>query len=305
MDFNITSFSKNSLRQHGRTFWLASFFLPKRQAVQATELYAFCRLIDNVADDATNDNKNILQELSVYFNNKGAIPNALSITEKELIVKLKASYLDMRIIQELLSGLKGDLETIEFSRQSQLLRYAYSVAGTVGILMSNIMCCQGKEAKFHAIDLGIAMQLTNIARDVLEDAELGRKYIPMSPSIEEIKTKILNENVNQNLETVIHLSEIYYKSGLEGLIYLPRKMRPCVYIMATLYRAISRKLKNNGLNWQEGRTVLSPIEKTWLVVRSIPFCLWLMASFKYSTRKIKAHQTDLHKDLNGLPDTHQ
>ena len=305
MNLNLTYFSKNSLRQHGRTFWLASFFLPRDQAAKATELYAFCRLMDDVADDNTHENQHLLGKFSEYFNNTSDLPDTLGVTERELIVTIKTSGLDINIIQELFSGLKADLGSIEFTEQSQLLRYAYAVAGTVGILMSKIMQCHDKEAEYHAVDLGMAMQLTNIARDVLEDARLGRKYIPMNLSIETIKTKKSNENVTQNLDEVIQLSEIYYQSGLKGLLYLPRKMRPCVYIMAILYRAISRKLKNNGFNWQDGRTVVSPFEKTWLVICALPFCLWLLASPKFKSTKIKTHQVDLHKDLRDLPGTNQ
>lgn len=305
MNLSLTSFSRKSLRQNGRTFWLASFFLPRKQATKATQLYAFCRLIDNVADDLNYNNQNILLELKEYFHTETHVPETLTATEQELIATIKAADFDTDIIQELLSGLIGDLGETEFVSRRQLLRYAYAVAGTVGILMSKIMQRHKREAEFHAIDLGIAMQLTNIARDILEDAELGRKYIPMRSSIEEIKTKQLNNDVTQNLDIVINLSEVYYQSGLEGLTYLPRKMRPCVYIMAILYRAISRKLKNNGLAWQLGRTVVSPIEKTWLVVRSLPFCLWLMVIPAPRLNTTRTHQGNLHRDLNGLPGTHQ
>lgn len=305
MNLSLTSFSKSSLRQNGRTFWLASFFLPRKQADKATQLYAFCRLIDNVADDPTYNNKHILLELKEYFHGKSALPETLTLTEQELLAAIKTADFDTDIIQELLSGLIGDLGKTEFVSRMQLLRYAYAVAGTVGLLMSKIMLRHKKEADFHAIDLGIAMQLTNIARDVLEDAELGRKYIPMHPSSEEIKTRKLNNEISQNLDEVINLSEIYYQSGLEGLTYLPRKMRPCVYIMAILYRAISRKLKSNGLNWHLGRTVVGPIEKTWLIVRSLPFCLWLMVSPVSKLNASGTHQIKLHRDLNNLPGTHQ
>ena len=305
MNLTLTSFSKNSLRQNGRTFWLASFFLPRQQARHATELYAFCRLIDDLADDPTHGNQGLLCQLKRYFNNAGAIPDELTVTEKELVCAIKTSGLDRENIEELLTGLKSDLGTTEFTTKAQLLRYAYAVAGTVGILMGKIMRCREREADFHAVDLGIAMQLTNIARDVLEDARLGRKYIPMSSTIEEIATKTTNDDISQNLDKVIKLAEIYYESGLKGLIYLPRKMRPCVYIMAVLYRAISRKLKNNELNWQEGRTVIGPFEKAWLIIRALPVCLWLIGSARPALKTIKMHQIGLHQDLNGLPGTHQ
>lgn len=299
------SLSKKILRHHGRTFWLASFFLPRPQAAQATQLYGFCRLIDDLADEPSRPRGHVVHELINYFSVTGDIPKDLNQSESLLVCTVFNSDLNKSIILELLLGVESDLKSNIFTSESTLIRYSYAVAGTVGILMADIMKSRSEQAKYHAIDLGIAMQLTNISRDVLEDSQVDRRYIPMSAGVSEIRKGQNRKDVSAQISHVIDLSETYYRSGLEGLAYLPRKMRPCVYIMAVLYRAISRKLKKNNVNWHQGRTTITPIEKIYLILTALPTCFRLLVQTRSDRETMTSHKKDLHSHLSGLPCVHR
>ena len=123
-----------------------------------------------------------------------------------------------------------DLEKLSFNGEKELINYSYLVAGSVGVMMSNILGCKDDYAYNYAIDLGIAMQLTNIARDILEDAKMGRVYIPKTWSdIKCIDIKKPSEKTKSELKIatkkLINLSEEYYKSGMKGLAFLPLRSR--------------------------------------------------------------------------------
>ena len=290
------------LKQNGRTFWLASFFLDRATSDSAARLYKFCRVLDDVADFELSDAELRLTSLRAFFSRDPSNDLAISSEDNPLVELIRPLNFDGRVISAMVDGFLWDLKHEPFESQAQLIRYCYYVAGVVGVLMSDVLGCKKETAgRYHAIDLGIAMQLTNISRDVLEDAEMGRRYIPASPAPDKLVQRQGSTEIESAIARAIELSEDYYKSGLEGIKYLPRRVRPCVYIMAVLYRAISRKLLRNNLNWQSGRTILSRLEIAGLILSSVPACLWLtIKPFVGGTQK--RHQSDLHKALEGLPE---
>jgi phytoene synthase len=165
------------MRQHGRTFYFASRCLPpeRRRAVLAT--YAFCRVADDIVD-AT-------QAASVE-----AVATALERWKDQIdrpmhpvaiaFAATRAQYsIPVRPVHDLLTGIQMDLTTNRYSSWSELRTYCYHVAGTVGLMVAPILGCRDQSALHHAAGLGIAMQLTNILRDVAEDARLGRLYLPL------------------------------------------------------------------------------------------------------------------------------
>jgi phytoene synthase len=146
------------------------------------------------------------------------------------------------------------------------------------------------------------MQLTNIARDVLEDAQRGRRYIPCDTPVALVALGEHDEAVKTSIASVITLSKFYYRSGLAGLLYLPRIVRPCIYIMARTYSEIGAEILRNRVDWSGPRSVVSPLRKTWIVLSSLPYCLWLLVK-KSPAASSSTHEKSLHFELNELPGT--
>ena len=162
-------------RAHGRTFFLASRFLPpdRRRAIHAT--YAYCRIADDIADRSVN---------------VVAAAHALDTWERQLdeptdpiavaFAMVRACHgVPVEAVREMLAGVRMDLAPCRFATWEDLRLYCYRVAGTVGLMVAPILGCQDDDALPHAIDLGIAMQLTNVLRDIGEDARRGRLYLPL------------------------------------------------------------------------------------------------------------------------------
>jgi len=106
--------------------------------------------------------------------------------------------------------------------------------------------------------------------------------------------------VKASIVSVITLSKAYYRSGLAGLLYLPRIVRPCIYIMARTYSEIGAEILRNRIEWSGPRSVVSPLRKTWIVFSSLPYCLWLLVK-KSPTVSFSTHEKSLHVELNELP----
>ena len=258
------------LERHGKSFHWARYFLGKEAAKKATRLYAFCRYLDDIADDTQYDNQAELLDI------KNSLNSASNLADKdpriESFKKLhKIVNFNLSAINDLIDGLITDQKDVCINNEELLIQYAYQVAGTVGLMMASILNAQSKRAFPFAIDLGIAMQLTNIARDVLEDAENHRRYIPgifcndMPPK--EIlagafdNDLLCREIIISSINHILHIAEKYYDSGLLGLSYLPVRNHLAIGIAAIIYRQIGRKLLNKGTQWWTGRQVVGIFEK--------------------------------------------
>jgi phytoene synthase len=157
-----------SLAQNGESFHWAKRFLGHKMGTEAAKLYAFCRLLDDMADgDIENGPARLVNIRAALLEGDTNADPAL----KSFAPLMEDQEFPLPVLIALIDGLLDDQrEEVIISSESELLRYAYRVAGTVGLLMCHVLDCHDPDAKAHAIDLGIAMQLTNIARDVLEDA---------------------------------------------------------------------------------------------------------------------------------------
>ena len=204
---------------------------------------------------------------------------------------------------DLIDGLILDQKSILFEDVSELIRYSYHVAGTVGIMMCDALKCENQDAKLFAIDLGIAMQMTNIARDVLEDAKMGRRYIPASwignISPEDIVSAVKKndkkkyDTISQGIKKLLILADKYYISGAMGFRYLPFKTRMAISIASGVYRQIGIQLKTKDYNWYHGRQVTSIPTKVRITIIKI-----IEEIFR---RKVfTQHQLELHKFLKEL-----
>ena len=218
--------NNNYLSMYAKSFNWAGFFLPKKTYMKCSALYDFCRTVDNIADDTNNleiKKKNLLN-FKKSFNNK-EYDNPIIKNMWELIEKYKIST---KIINDLFDGAESDLkDKIQIDTKKDLLIYSYRVAGTVGLMMAKILNVKNEIALKSAIDLGIAMQLTNISRDVVEDAKNNRSYI--SPDFDTIvKT--------------IKLADLFYESSYTSIKEIPLSFRFSILIARRVYRQIGHKI---------------------------------------------------------------
>ena len=168
---------KAVLAKHGKSFYWASLFLGSKLADRAARLYLFCRFVDDLADGDLPHRKESLEDIRARL--KGSSQPAGP--EIEAFISLASdNNIPLEAARELLDGMLKDQQPTVVKDQAELLRYCHAVAGTVGLMMCRVLNCRHQRADAFAIDLGIAMQLTNIARDVLEDAKMGRRYLPAS-----------------------------------------------------------------------------------------------------------------------------
>ena len=243
----------NLLKKHAKSFYWASFFLSSNTLDKCSSLYNFCRTLDDIVDDDNNleVKKEIFSKFKKDFENKNLnnqiIKDMWSVIDNENISK--------QIIIDLFDGVETDLkEKVVINSKKDLLVYSYRVAGTVGLMMSKILKVKNKEALKGAIDLGIAMQLTNIARDIIEDSEIKRVYIPKTwykLRCSHIKnmTKEKQEILKIATYKIIILSEKFYKSSLLGMGYLPLRSRFAILLASQIYREIGVKIiKKNYSN---------------------------------------------------------
>ena len=184
----------------------------------------------------------------------------------------------VRVIIALIDGLLQDQKLVRIADERTLRRYGYRVAGTVG-LMCHVLDCDDEAARAHAIDLGIAMQLTNIARDVLEDAEMGRRYLPASWAGDVMPVHIIAAShipdgevaraVSAAVGQLLLLADEYYQSGAHGLPYLPLRAHIAIAVAARVYRQIGVQIAATGYGWHQGRQVTSRLTK---IICSVQAC---------------------------------
>ncbi len=263
-----TKNAKSILKKNGKSFYWAGKFLPKECINMAADLYSFCRTLDDIADNGEiNSLKNLLDIRSNILKK--------TFTDLENINSIKyPKFLNSsskKVVIDLIDGLILDQKTILFKKEEELIRYSYHVAGTVGIMMCDALKCDNSVAKPFAIDLGIAMQLTNIARDVLEDAKMGRRYLPgtwvhnISPKeiVSAAKKNDLKKIhiISKGIKKLLILAEKYYLSGERGFTFLPFNSRIAISVASGVYREIGVQLENENYNWQNGRQVTSIYKK--------------------------------------------
>ncbi len=278
--------SSKDLKREGKSFYWASFFLPKSSKKNAGILYSICRYFDDIADkhseDKTDYLKDTIEEIKKNKNNK-------------INIYLQKNKINKSIFIDLIEGFILDQKKIRIQNKDELIKYAYHVAGTVGLMMSNIIGVKHKKAARSAIDLGIGMQLTNIARDVYEDSKMKRIYLPASwiPDISlnnltDLHNKSLekDERISNAIHKVIGLSDKFYENGFAGLKYIPLSARLGIFIAANVYRGIGIKIKSNKKKYLRERIYLNFLEKSLITVKSI--LLFIFIPFmKYEYQKIR------------------
>ncbi len=248
------------LKSHGRSFHFASRLLGQTYRTRAARLYAFCRYVDDLADEASDPviaSQELLALKTSLEKKQATEPCVVSMIDlmQELSMPLEP-------VLSLVSGVRSDLEPRRVKDQAELLQYAYQVAGTVGLMMCVILDVRDRQAWPFAIDLGIAMQLTNIARDVGEDAHKGRIYLPatwlggLTPAQIPEPTADHAAQLRNATGKVLSLAQTYYQSGLDGIHYLPTTARYGIMVAAMVYREIGQVVAEEGHRSWDNRAIV-------------------------------------------------
>jgi phytoene synthase len=283
------------LKKHGKTFNFARLFLGSETGLAAARLYRFCRIVDDIADESPDPEiaKVKLSELK-----ESITQNTTGHPVVEDFLRLCEEYkIERRHGITLIDGVSQDLNLVALPSLETLIQYAYRVAGVVGLMMAPILGAK-KVGYAFAVDLGIGMQLTNIARDVLEDAQMGRRYLPgewvntLSTSQIALASTEHREQIQDAIRVLLKLAEEYYQSGLAGLYYLPPRNRRAIAVAAYVYRDIGRKLLKNDCYYWQGRVVVSKPKKIFLASQA----LWHLNTAAIA-RNETAHQNELHSHL--------
>ena len=240
--------NQNYLSIYAKSFNWAGFFLPKNTYQKCSALYDFCRVADNIADDndTIESKKNKFKNFESNFNNKNFDDPII----KNMLALVYEFNISLKIIDDLFECIKSDIaEKVKLNSKKELLIYSYRVAGTVGLLMAKILKVSKKSSLMSAIDLGIAMQLTNISRDVVEDLNNNRSYI--------------NENFEEIKSTLI-LAEKFYENSFHSINRIPISFRFAILVARRVYRKIGYKIlkKKNLENYRKsGKIYVSNLEK--------------------------------------------
>ena len=258
---------KNYLALFAKSFNWAGFFLPRKIYNDCAMLYAFCRNLDDIADEKNHLDAKIekFNKVKSFFKKSFDLDNKdrYSPYENETIILdiitlAENNKIKRIIIEDLIDGVASDLKKrIHIRLVKDLLIYSYRVAGTVGLMMSRILNVNDRRALKGAIDLGIAMQLTNIARDVVEDKKMNREYI--KPDFE-------------NIKATLKLAEMFYESSFSSIQKIPFRYKFSIIVARRIYRQIGRKILQKGSmeNYEKsGKIYINNFEKTYQTIISI------------------------------------
>ena len=240
--------NKSYLSIYAKSFSWAGFFLPKKTLKKCSTLYDFCRVADNIADDLEElvNKEKKFNQFENDFNNKKLNDPVI----KNMWGLMEEFNISVKIVQDLLIGIKSDIKVkVKFNSRKDLLIYSYRVAGTVGLMMAKILKVNKKSSLRSAIDLGIAMQLTNISRDVIEDSKNNRFYI--DKDFEEISS-------------TINLADTFYENSFYSIKEIPFSFRFSILVARRIYRKIGYKIlnKKNLESYQNaGKIYVSNLEK--------------------------------------------
>ena len=288
---------KNYLALFAKSFNWAGFFLPKNIYHDCSKLYTFCRVLDDVVDEKINLGSRVerFDKIKSVFkkafnlnadNTNEFNQNEYSIIIKDMIIIADNNNIKPIILEDLIDGVESDLKPrVYFRTVKDLLVYSYRVAGTVGLMMAKILNVSDTRSLKGAIDLGIAMQLTNIARDVVEDQKMNRQYI--KPDFE-------------NIEATLKLADMFYESSFTSIKNIPFKYRFAIIVARRVYRQIGRKIiqKRNMENYEKsGKIYVNNFGKIYQTILSLFDLMFLYLKDVESHQRIREHEI-IREEIN-------
>ncbi|MEO8009654.1 MAG: presqualene diphosphate synthase HpnD [Betaproteobacteria bacterium] len=272
-------YCQDKAAKSGSSFYYSFLFLPPERRRAITALYAFCREVDDVVDECTDTELARTKlawwqkEIAGTFSGSAQHPVA-----QALIPVVRTFNLPQNHFQDVIDGMEMDLRYNRYPDFATLQSYCHRVAGVVGLMAAEIFGYLDPATLKYAEHLGTAFQLTNIIRDVGEDARRGRVYLP----IDELErfglspTDIVHlqdrEELRPLMEFQIERAERYYEQAFASLPAEDRKAQRPGLVMAAIYQAVLKEIRNSGCKVLDRRTSLTPVRKLWIAWRT-----WLTA----------------------------
>ena len=294
--------SRQVLARKSKSFSWAARLFDRQTADDVAILYHFCRLVDDIADHQTAfsaRNRLTLFQADLDYGDSDQ-PEI-----RALIEMARRRGMDLKLPRLLVEAVRADAGAVRLASKHELLDYAYGVASTVGLMMCAVMGVREPAAKPFAVDLGIAMQLTNIARDVVEDAWRGRRYLPgewldtdLPPASIRTASPETQRCILRARERLLDLAAAYYRSAERGMRFIPWRARMAVLTAAQLYEAIGDRLRSGDVPWGQrafvGRgTKLCKTLGAW--------CRLLLNPVFWNVGRRPVHDARLHRAIAGRP----
>ena len=276
--------TQNYLSVYAKSFNWAGFFLPKNILIKCSVLYDFCRTLDNIADQ--NNSLEKKKEEFIKFKEEFSSKSKNNIIISNMIDLIRSENINSSIVYDLFDGIESDIKAnVKIKSYKELLIYCYRVAGTVGLMMAKIMKVKNRDSLKSAINLGIAMQMTNISRDVIEDKNNDREYIEANFLI---------------LKNTIHKADNFYESSFYAIKDIPLICRFSIIVARRVYREIGRKILkiSDFENYKcSGKVYLNNFEKLIQTFFSLGDIFKLMFTTKNTNLTVIDHSL-INEDIN-------
>jgi len=270
---------------HAKTFYFSSHFLPQDKKNACFAVYAFCRYIDDLIDNSliktlssADGFSKIIEGVNEWRRQLKSLYNGEFI-DHPIMIALKDTISKFEIPEnlpnELIDGVFMDISKNRYSDFEDLKIYCYKVASVVGLMTTHIFGFKDKETNKHAIDLGIAMQMTNILRDIREDAGKNRIYIPEEEmryfdySEDDLFNFKINDNFHELMKYQIQRADSYYDKAEKGILMINKDCRITVGLMSRNYKNILTQIKKNNLNVYEKRAYVPYYRKLFNIPKVI------------------------------------
>ena len=276
--------TQNYLSVYAKSFNWAGFFLPKNILIKCSVLYDFCRTLDNIADQ--NNSLEKKKEEFIKFKEEFSSKSKNNIIISNMVDLIRSENINSSIVYDLFDGIESDIKAnVKIKSYKELLIYCYRVAGTIGLMMAKIMKVKNRDSLKSAINLGIAMQLTNISRDVIEDKNNDREYIESNFLI---------------LKNTIHKADNFYESSFYAIKDIPLICRFSIIVARRVYREIGRKILkiSDFENYKcSGKVYLNNFEKLIQTFFSLGDIFKLMFTTKNTNLTVIDHSL-INEDIN-------
>jgi phytoene synthase len=276
--------NQSLISKHAKSFSWAGFFLSKETFRKCSILYDFCRTVDDIADedDQLSAKKKKFLEFKSEFKNKNFSNNII----KNIHKLLEEEGISHIIVNDLFDGIESDLKNeVNLNTKKDLLIYSYRVAGTVGLMMAKILKVKNQQSLRCAVDLGVAMQLTNISRDVIEDNDKNRTYIKAD---------------FDSISKTIFLADIFYQSSFPAIKNIPILSRFSILVARRIYKRIGYEIlsQKNLENYNNaGKIYVSVLGK--VIETFLSFFDFIKLLFVSSNEQEKHNEhIMLHKEIN-------
>jgi len=268
-------YCQNKAARSGSSFYYSFLFLPEEQRLAITALYAFCREVDDVVDECHEPDvarRKLAwwrEEIARVFAGNPSHPVGQALLPATERYNLPEEY-----FREIIDGMQMDLDYDAYPTFTELSLYCYRVASVVGLMAAEIFGYQDRQTTRYAHDLGMAFQLTNILRDVHEDALRGRVYIPMDEmrrfGVEprELTLPQASDRLQALFEFQAQRARDYYQRAFDRLPEVDRHAQRSGIIMAAIYRTLLEEIAADGYRVLEQRTRLTPLRKLWIAWRT-------------------------------------